>query len=91
MKIDPFTKIFLMVIAVLLFINLVNTFFSSKSALATSDNEARGRYQISAWGAQPQGGEARSGYYVLDTSTGAVVASKTEVHPAATGAGPKNW
>lgn len=90
MKIDQFTKILLIVIAVLFFINFMSGFFSSKSALAISENEARGRYQISAWGSQPQGGEARSGYYVLDTATGAVVASKTEVHPLA-GSGPKNW
>ena len=80
MKTDRITKVLLGIIAVLLLINLVNSFSSSKPALATSGGEEKGRYQISAWGVQPQNAEPRSGYYVLDTATGEVVASKMQVH-----------
>jgi hypothetical protein len=81
MKVDQLTKVLLGVITVLLLINLVNSFFSSKGALAVSGSEEKGRYQISAWGVQPPNTEPRSGYYVLDTATGEVVASKMELHP----------
>ena len=80
MKADQLTKILLGAIAVLLFISLVNSFLSSKPALAVSGSAQTGRYQISAWAVQPQNAEPRSGYYVLDTATGTVVASKMEVH-----------
>jgi hypothetical protein len=80
MKTDRLTKAFLGIIAILLFINLVNSFFSSRPALAVSGSEDKGRYQISAWGVQPQNAEPRSGYYILDTATGGVVASKMDVH-----------
>ncbi len=80
MKTDQLTKILLGAIAVLLFINLVSSFISSRPALAVPSSERAGRYQISAWAVQPQNAEPRSGYYVLDTATGAVVASKMEVH-----------
>jgi hypothetical protein len=81
MKIDRSTKILLGIVSILLLLNLVNSFLSSKSALAVSGSEEKGRYQIAAWGVQPQNSEPRSGYYVLDTATGMLVASKTEVHP----------
>jgi hypothetical protein len=80
METDRFTKVLLGIIAILLFINLVSSFSSSKPALALSGSEDKGRYQISAWGVQPQNAEPRSGYYVLDTTTGQVVASKVDVH-----------
>ena len=80
MNTDHLTKILLGAITILLFINLVNTFFSSKPALAVPSSERAGRYQISAWAVQPQNAEPRSGYYVLDTASGTVVASKMEVH-----------
>jgi hypothetical protein len=82
MKIDRTTKVLLGIVSILLLLNLVNSFLlSSKSALAVSGSEEKGRYQIAAWGVQPQNSEPRSGYYVLDTATGMLVASKTEVHP----------
>jgi hypothetical protein len=81
MKIDRSTKILLGIVSILLLLNLVNSFLSSKSALAVSGSEEKGRYQIAAWGVQPQNSEPRSGYYVLDTATGMLVASKTDVHP----------
>jgi hypothetical protein len=80
MKTDRLTKALLGIIAILLLFNLMNSFFSSKPALAVSGREDKGRYQISAWGVQPQNAEPRSGYYVLDTATGEVVASKMDVH-----------
>jgi hypothetical protein len=80
MKTDRITKVLLGIIAILLFINLGNSFFSSKSALAVSENQDKGRYQISAWGVKSESAAVHSGYYVLDTATGQVVASKMEVH-----------
>ena len=80
METDRFTKVLLGIIAILLLFNLVNSFFSSKPALAVSGRDDIARYQISAWGVQAQNAEPRSGYYVLDTTTGQVVASKVDVH-----------
>ena len=80
MKTDRFTKVLLGIIAVLLFINLMNSFFSSKPALALSGSDDKGRYQISAWGTEAMSAAVHSGYYVLDTATGQVVASKMDVH-----------
>jgi hypothetical protein len=90
MKNDRLTKVLLGIIAVALIFNFLNSLLSSKPALAISENENKGRYQISAWGVQTQGAEPRSGYYVLDTATGMVVASKTEAHPMS-GLSSKNW
>lgn len=78
MKTDRITKILFGIIVFLLLINLVNSIFSSKPALAVSEDEKKGRYQISAWAAQSEGTLVHSGYYVLDTATGMVVASKAE-------------
>ncbi len=80
MKIDQLTKILLGLIAVFLFVSLINSFFASKAAFAVPSSTHVGRYQIAAWAIQPQNAEPRSGYYVLDTMTGAVVATKMEVH-----------
>jgi hypothetical protein len=90
MKTDRLTKILLAMIVILLFINFMNNFFSSKPALAVSETGERGRYQISAWAVQPQNVEPRSGYYVLDTATGMVVASKIDTHPLK-GTNPSEW
>jgi hypothetical protein len=62
MKPDRVTKILLGIIVILLFINLVNSLFSSKTALAVSGNEDKGRFQISAWAAQTEGAKVHSGY-----------------------------
>lgn len=80
MKTDRFVKTLLGIIAILLFLNLLNQLVPLKPALATAESEQKGRYQIAAWGGQAQNSDPRSGYYVLDTATGMVVASKTEVH-----------
>lgn len=80
MRVDRITKVLLGFIVVLLLINLVNSLFSSRPALATPGNEQKIRYMISAWAVQPQNADPRSGYYVLDTATGMVVASKMEIH-----------
>lgn len=80
MKTDRLTKILLGIVTILLFITLMNNIFSSKPALAVSESENKGRYQIAAGGFQAQNSEPRSGYYVLDTATANVVASKSEVY-----------
>jgi len=80
MKTDRLTKILLGIIAVLLLINLANALFSLKPALAVSGSEEKGRFQISAWGFQAQNADPRSGYYVIDTATEMVVASKSEIY-----------
>jgi hypothetical protein len=90
MKTDRLIKILLAMIVILLFINLMNNFFSSKPALAVSEASDKGRYQISAWAVQPQNVEPRSVYYVLDTATGTVVASKMDTHHLQ-GLSPSNW
>jgi len=90
MKTDRLTKILLAMIVILLFINLMNNFFSSKPALAGSEADDKGRYQISAWAVQPQNVEPRIGYYVLDTATGTVVTSKMDTHHLQ-GVSPSNW
>ena len=90
MKTDRLTKILLAMIVILLFINLMNNFFSSKPALAGSEADDKGRYQISAWAVHPQNVEPRSGYYVLDTATGTVVANKMNTHHLQ-GVSLSNW
>jgi hypothetical protein len=90
MRTDRLTKILLAMIVILLFIHLMNNFFSSKPALAVSETGDKGRYQISAWAVQPQNVEPRSGYYVLDTATGMVVASKMDTHHLQ-GTSPSEW
>jgi hypothetical protein len=75
---DRITKVLLGIVSILLLLNVLNNVFSSKPALAVSEDEKKGRYQISAWAAESEGTRVHSGYYVLDTATGMVVASKTE-------------
>jgi hypothetical protein len=78
MKTDRITKIFLGIVSILLLLNLLNIALSSKPALAVSEDEKKGRYQISAWGTESTSAAVHSGYYILDTATGKVVASKAE-------------
>ena len=80
MKVDLFTKVVLSIIAMLLFLNLADSFFASKQALAVSGSEEIGRYHISEWAAQAGAIVHHSGYFVLDTVTGKVMRSKAEVH-----------
>lgn len=75
---DRAIRLLLVLIAILLAANLFSGLFGSKNATATS-GEA-GRYQISAWAAQSGSYTHHSGYYVLDTVTGKVIASKSETH-----------
>jgi hypothetical protein len=79
MKTERITKILLGIVSFLLFLNLLNGFISSKPAVAISGGEERGRYQISAWAVQAEAARIHSGYYVLDTATGMIVASKAEI------------
>lgn len=67
-------------IAMLLVLNLAHSFLASKPVLAVLGSEDIGRYQISAWAAQAGATVHHSGYYVLDTATGKVVAREAEVH-----------
>ena len=78
MKTDRITKVLLGIVSILLLLNLLNSVVSSTPALAVSGGEEKGRYQISAWAAESEGTLVHSGYYVLDTATGKVVASKAE-------------
>lgn len=80
MKTNRIIKVFLGIVSMLLLLNLLNSVFSSKSALAVSEDEKKGRYQISAWGTEAESAAVHSGYYILDTATGEVVASKMDVH-----------
>ena len=79
MKNDIFKKLMLSVIALLLLFNFLQGGFLTQTAEAERDGET-GRYQISAW-ASPAGARSHhSGYYIVDTVTGKVVDSKSEVH-----------
>jgi hypothetical protein len=80
MKTDRVTKVLLGIVSILLLLNLLNSFLSSKSALAISEDEKKGRYQISAWATEAESAAVHSGYYILDTATGEVAASKMDVH-----------
>ncbi|RMG04436.1 MAG: hypothetical protein D6726_03335 [Nitrospirae bacterium] len=78
MQTDTFTKVMLVIIALLLALNLIGDGLSTRTAKA--ENSEVGRYQISAWSAQSGSYTHHSGYYILDTITGKVIASKSEVH-----------
>ncbi len=80
MTTDIFNKLFLIIITLLLLMNFLQGIVSTNNAIAENGNEKAGRYQISAWAAQIATGYHHSGYYVLDTATGKVVESKSEVH-----------
>ncbi len=80
MKRDVFNKLFLVIIAFLLLLNFMQGIFSTNTVMAEKDNEQVGRYQISAWAAQSGRFGHHNGYYVVDTVTGKVVDSKSEVH-----------
>ncbi len=79
MKADWLIKALLCIIALLLFLDLAHSLFTSRPAMAVSGNGEIGRYQIGAWATQGAGAVAsHTGYYILDTTTGKVVASKGE-------------
>jgi hypothetical protein len=79
MKADRITKVLLCIIAVLLLLNLAHSLLTSRSAMAVNGNGEIGRYQIGAWATQSAGAVvSHTGYYILDTATGKVVASKSE-------------
>jgi hypothetical protein len=80
MKKDLGMKILIGMVGLLLLLNLANGLFSSKPVLAGPGEDQMGRYQIAAWGFQAQNSDPRSGYYVVDTTTGIVVASKMEIY-----------
>jgi hypothetical protein len=80
MKKNLLYKFLLSIVAVLLLLNFTHGMFSSGAAEADKGNEDTGRYQISAWSSQSGPRSHHSGYYVIDTTTGKVVDSKSEVH-----------
>jgi len=82
MDTDRFTKILLCIVAVMLFINFLYGVFEIRPAGAVKGNEDIGRYQISSWAAQAGAYTHHNGYYIIDTATGKVVDSKSEVHSA---------
>jgi len=79
MKTDPFTKVVLSAIAVLLFMNLISGLFSSRPATAEQANSVN-RYQISAWASSIGTFGHHSGFYVLDTTTGKIVDKHEDIH-----------
>jgi hypothetical protein len=80
MKTDAVTKTFLLIITVLLFLNLVVGFLPV--GIAAAQKGEIGRYQVSAWAAQAGSYTHHNGYYIIDTTTGKVTDSKSEVHTA---------
>jgi hypothetical protein len=77
MKTNWITAFGLLAVAVLLFLNVATTFFQPEEARAQSEN-AIGKYQISAWASPSMGSIQFAGYYVIDTTTGKVVAKHSE-------------
>lgn len=82
MKSDRSTKLILVIIAVLLFLNLVSSLMPARPATAQHEAGPVNRYQISAWAAHSGAYGHHAGYYVVDTVTGKVVDKKEEVHEA---------
>ncbi|MDA8077552.1 MAG: hypothetical protein M0Z79_01310 [Nitrospiraceae bacterium] len=80
MKTELFTKTMLVIIAVLLFLNLVSGLLPVRKAIAQQDAGPVNRYQISAWAASIGTYGHHAGYFVVDTVTGKVVDKKEEVH-----------
>jgi hypothetical protein len=80
MKTDIFTKTLLIIIAGLLLMNFFNWILPEGKATAQRGSEEIGRYQITSWAAQAGAYTHHCGYYIIDTTTGKVVAAKSEVH-----------
>jgi hypothetical protein len=77
MKKNLFTACGLWAIAILLFMNFLTAFFQPGNVFAQKE-DAIGRYQISAWASPSKGSIQFSGYYVIDTTTGKMVAKHSE-------------
>ena len=80
MKKDLLHKSLLSAVALLLLLNFANGIFSSGTAEAVKGNEDIGRYQISSWAANSGPRMHHSGFYIIDTTTGKVTDSKSEIH-----------
>jgi hypothetical protein len=78
MKVDLFTKVILIIIAILLAGILVQNIDVTKTAYA--DKGEVGKYQVSAWAAQAGARTHHNGYYTIDTTTGKIVDSGAEIH-----------
>ncbi|MGE5301225.1 MAG: hypothetical protein ACM3MB_09725 [Acidobacteriota bacterium] len=80
MKTDPYTKVALSVIALLLFLNLVSGLLATRQATAEQPASLIGKYQISSWASYIGTYGHHTGYYVLDTTTGKVAETHEDVH-----------
>jgi predicted Zn-dependent peptidase len=80
MKDNLYKKLFFGLLALLLLLNFMQGAFSTSTATAEGRSEEIGRYQISAWSTIAGQYGHHSGYYIIDTTTGKVVGSKSEVH-----------
>lgn len=80
MRNDLLIKMLLGIIAVFLFILIVQGLTGTAPAVAENGGKDIGRYQISAWAAQAGSLTHHAGYYIVDTVTGKVVDSKSEIH-----------
>jgi|COG998Drversion2_1049125.scaffolds.fasta_scaffold1158772_1 cobalamin biosynthesis protein CobD/CbiB len=80
MKKDKVHKLLLSIVVLLLLLNFMQGIFSDNTAEAQKESQAVGRYQISAWAAYSGVRLHHTGYYVVDSVTGKVVESKSEVH-----------
>ena len=78
MKVDLFTKVILIVIALLLTGILIQNVDVTKTAYA--DKGEVGKYQVSAWAAQAGARTHHNGYYIIDTTTGKIMDSGAEIH-----------
>jgi len=77
MKKNLLTACGLWAVAILLVLNLVTAFFQPGNVFAKTE-DAIGRYQISAWASPSKGSIQFAGYYVIDTTTGKMVAKHSE-------------
>jgi hypothetical protein len=80
MKIDRWSRVALWIIAVMLVLNFAHRVLVARCAQAIGTADQVGRYQITSWSAYTGGITFHSGYYILDTATGQVVAKQMDTH-----------
>jgi hypothetical protein len=80
MKIDRWSKAALWVIALMLVLIFAHRVLIARPAQAVGTADQVGRYQISSWSAYTGGITFHSGYYIVDTVTGQVVAKQMDAH-----------
>jgi hypothetical protein len=77
MKTNWLTAFGLLAVVILLFLNLATAFFQPGNVFAKNEDDI-GRYQISAWASPSKGSIQFAGYYVIDTTSGKMVAKHSE-------------